>query len=261
MSSRSTAPLKTAPTGQASIFRVSINPASHHSPNALTLIAAMNIAGQELDIAAIEAVVHVQAATLGSSAALTSWRTWWMSATSTARIQSAPSAPASTTLERRPACTAACTSSRAWWTSSTSATDHTWQQVKGLECWQRAPLLRSLLQCWCACMLQGCSDRLPCDDMMGDRCADSGQQGSGSHQQEYDGQQLSTHPSYHAGSGDHPHMTPERLAAALQMASDQALGLAAHMDGVDTLGQVPEHPPQAGLLIASPICAAASSSN
>ena len=73
---------------------------------------------------------------------------------------------------------------------------------------------------------------------MGRRCADSDQQGSGSQQQDYDGQQLSTHPSYHAGSADHAHMTAEGLAAALQMASDQALGLAAHMDGVDTLGQV-----------------------
>ena len=75
---------------------------------------------------------------------------------------------------------------------------------------------------------------------MGDCCVDSDQQGSGSQQQEYDGQQLSAHPSYHAGAGDHAHMTPEGLAAALQMASDQALGLAAHMDGVDTLGQVPD---------------------
>ena len=74
---------------------------------------------------------------------------------------------------------------------------------------------------------------------MGGPCADSDQQGSGSQQQEYDGQQLSTHQSYHAGSGAHAHMTPEGLAAALQMASDQALGLAAHMDGADTLGQVP----------------------
>ena len=39
-------------------------------------------------------------------------------------------------------------------------------------------------------------------------------------------------------NGDHGQLTQEGLAAALQMASDQALGLAAQVDAVDALGQV-----------------------
>ena len=64
--------------------------------------------------------------------------------------------------------------------------------------------------------------------------AESDQVGS-AQQQEYAAQQLG---AYHAGSADHGQLTSEGLAAALQMASDHALGLAAHVDGVDALDQV-----------------------
>ena len=72
-------------------------------------------------------------------------------------------------------------------------------------------------------------------------CADTEQQFASSsqqQQQEFAAQQLSAHQAYHVANGDHGQLTQEGLAAALQMASDQALGLAAQVDAVDALGQV-----------------------
>ena len=64
-------------------------------------------------------------------------------------------------------------------------------------------------------------------------------------QEDYAVQQLSAaHQAYHAANGDAGQLTQEGLAAALQLASDQALGLAAQVDGVDgvdALGQVAAH--------------------
>ena len=71
----------------------------------------------------------MQEATLAFSAARISWRTWWTSATSTARTQTATSVPASTTLASRLGCTAAFTSNLAWLTSSTSVIAPDYQQV------------------------------------------------------------------------------------------------------------------------------------
>lgn len=51
-------------------------------------------------------------------------------------------------------------------------------------------------------------------------------------------QQLGAHQAFPAANGDPSQLTSEGLAAALQMASDHALGLASHVEGADQLEQV-----------------------
>ncbi len=84
---------------------------------------------------------------------------------------------------------------------------------------------------FCATCIQDCIRLLTAGS-----CADSEQQLTTSQQQqEYAVQQLN---AFHAANGEHGHLTQENLAAALQLASDHALGLAAQADGIDGLGQV-----------------------